>query len=1010
MGRGTRKNKLWTVLSALLVVALLVMLLPERVALALALDGVAPLARGDHTRYAESWLQPGRGVADVDGSPSEWDLTADFFADLHRDSDPTKQVEAKAYLRYDEGAGVLYVLVVAEPGVLVRTTGSHIPVSYVAVESVTVVDGTSGDNSAPPDFRWLGTGTSLYSGWEASLPLGLADQLLQVRTRVQSGGSNYNAGFAGGGLPIFLVPATEHHDVTGHKYLGATGQVPVAGWTITAERQFRSQWYPVGLTATGADGSFALSDLPRASYRIVEASRPGWEAVSPEAILLEDLDADVAGVEFRNRPATLSISGHKWENQVGAPVAGWSIVLECWQDDAWARVDETATDAQGGYTFDRLTRALYRVVEGAAADWAFVTPAEGFIEVDLTLADESVTGIDFVNRRTAAVTGHKWNDLDGDGEWDVDEAGLEGWSVTLAPTDAGGDATGDAITAVTGADGGYSFDGLYIGSHYRVCEGSGPWAATSYRQTHPDADACYHIQAGLDAAGDYDFGNQLLPPGRLEVTKVVDWRGISPDDSVAFEICIAGPSYPLGDETGACRVVGHEGGAVAWEDLLQGDYAVTETDPGAEWAIDGTGTLSVAIGQTATASVTNARRLGRVDVTVDVERNGVEPVPGQSFEVCLSGPSYPTGDCLAATWDGASLSYGLSWADLLPGEYLVTETDPGSQWLVAGSGQALLVPADGGRADARIVNARRLGRLAVTVAVNWNGDTPDPDRTFSVCIAGPSLPTTDCRTVGYLGGTPAWEGLIPGVYTVSAARPGDEWTVTPESLAASVPANGGQGSATVHFTQLRGSVTITKVVHWNGVVPDQSRSFVVCLIPTAGGATTCRTADYDGGALTWDVLPPGEYAVEEQDPGSEWSVTYSAEKVSVSDGHTATATVTSSHRLGGLRVTQVVKWGDTKVDSGKQFRLCITGPGFATPECRTLGHQGGLLTLEGLVPGVYTVAQDDPGPTWLVSGSGATLDVEAGKTASHTVVSTARQPAAQLGRGVFLPFVRRSTR
>ncbi len=36
--------------------------------------------------------------------------------------------------------------------------------------------------------------------------------------------------------------------------------------------------------------------------------------------------------------------------------------------------------------------------------------------------------------------------------------------------------------------------------------------------------------------------------GRIEITKVVNWNGVTSDPSQTFEICLRGPSYPLGTE------------------------------------------------------------------------------------------------------------------------------------------------------------------------------------------------------------------------------------------------------------------------------------------------------------------------------------------------------------------------------------------------------------------------------------------------------------------------------
>ncbi len=90
--------------------------------------------------------------------------------------------------------------------------------------------------------------------------------------------------------------------------------------------------------------------------------------------------------------------------------------------------------------------------------------------------------------------------------------------------------------------------------------------------------------------------------GDLEVTKTVDWTGITPDPTKTFEICIKGPSYPSGD----CKTVDYDGDVLAWNDLIVGDYDITETNPGSIWSVVGSNsTISITAGYVTTHEVTN---------------------------------------------------------------------------------------------------------------------------------------------------------------------------------------------------------------------------------------------------------------------------------------------------------------------------------------------------------------------------------------------------------------------
>jgi hypothetical protein len=99
----------------------------------------------------------------VDGNYiGEWNINdpltdpySDFFANMYRAGNPAKQLEAKAYLRYDCVPNTLYVLVLTEPGVPALAAGWE-TAAWAAIGSVSnkVYTGLSGDNDIPPDFHW----------------------------------------------------------------------------------------------------------------------------------------------------------------------------------------------------------------------------------------------------------------------------------------------------------------------------------------------------------------------------------------------------------------------------------------------------------------------------------------------------------------------------------------------------------------------------------------------------------------------------------------------------------------------------------------------------------------------------------------------------------------------------------------------------------------------------------------------------------------------------------------
>ncbi|BCX14686.1 MAG: hypothetical protein KatS3mg088_369 [Patescibacteria group bacterium] len=98
------------------------------------------------------------------------------------------------------------------------------------------------------------------------------------------------------------------------------------------------------------------------------------------------------------------------------------------------------------------------------------------------------------------------------------------------------------------------------------------------------------------------INNELPKKGNLKVSKVVDWKNVTPDTSKTFEICITGPSYPNPD----CKTADYDGETLEWKDILAGDYTVTETTPTGGWIVTGSGqTVTVNKDQTSSVEIKN---------------------------------------------------------------------------------------------------------------------------------------------------------------------------------------------------------------------------------------------------------------------------------------------------------------------------------------------------------------------------------------------------------------------
>lgn len=82
------------------------------------------------------------------------------------------------------------------------------------------------------------------------------------------------------------------------------------------------------------------------------------------------------------------------------------------------------------------------------------------------------------------------------------------------------------------------------------------------------------------------------------------------------------------------------------------------------------------------------------------------------------------------------------------------------------------------------------------------------------------------------------------------------------------------------------------------------------------------------------------------------------------------------------------------------FTLCATGPSYPNTDtpgaCRSIGVAGGQLIWNQLIPGLYTVVEQDAGTTWTVVVSGSPATVPLGGLATATVTNTYLPPALEV--------------
>jgi len=156
------------------------------------------------------------------------------------------------------------------------------------------------------------------------------------------------------------------------------------------------------------------------------------------------------------------ICGHKYydENNNGQfdpctehGIAGWEIWL--YKDgEPWAM---THTDSNGVYCFCHLEFGDYTVVETVPEGWFATGPVE--ISVTIDHSGQRVCNVDFFNDDTGTICVFKYEDLNGDGEWQEGEPAVPGVTINLCKD-------GQLVaTGVTDENGHVCFEDLKVGEY-----------------------------------------------------------------------------------------------------------------------------------------------------------------------------------------------------------------------------------------------------------------------------------------------------------------------------------------------------------------------------------------------------------------------------------------------------------------------------------------------------------------------------------------------------------------
>ena len=372
---------------------------------------------------------------------------------------------------------------------------------------------------------------------------------------------------------------------------------------------------PVGSIVTDANGNFLFLDVTPGNYVLSEVQRAGFSLTVPALnsipVTLATGGSSVAN-EFGNFRGVLTgtISGTKFLDANGNGVrdagegglAGVTITRTPTLNDPAGANLTVVTDAQGNFTFAAVPFGSFTLSETVPAGFEQTAPAPpGTITGNINFANRTSTGNLFGNRPLGGtVTGTKFNDANGNGIRDGDEAGLSGVTIQLT------DAAGVVRTTTTDVTGGFTFSNVATGA-YVVSE----VVPNGFTQTAPPAPGTHSINVTVgQIVSGLLFGNRAssIPTetGSITGRKIFDENGDGVFNGIdrGFE----GIVIELRDQNGVLRTTTSDAqGNFSFTNLPAGTYVLSEvlppnffqTFPGTQ-DNPGTHTIVLAPGQNAT--------------------------------------------------------------------------------------------------------------------------------------------------------------------------------------------------------------------------------------------------------------------------------------------------------------------------------------------------------------------------------------------------------------------------
>ncbi len=773
---------------------------------------------------------------------------------------------------------------------------------------------------------------------------------------------------------------------------------PIEGWTIelTGELADETPFGPI-YTLTDENGFYHFDGLLPGTYVVREVVPDGWLAITAEQY---EVTIDMGDIVFCAKFGNVEygmIDGWKfldWDmdgffDGIEDGLEGWEITLEGWLNDAippysyegtYVGPFTTYTDKDGYWCFDNLLPGLYKITEEARDGWLNTTPREVYV---LLGSGSYVFDVKFGNVPYTCFDGYKFEDLNGDGQWQDNEPGLPGWTIVIDGVQ--NDGVPVHIELVTDEAGYWATCFQMLPGTYLISEvAQDGWVAMTpdeYLFAMPMSDESWMVYTFL-------FGN--FEGVDIEVFKYEDVNSDGRYEE-GVDVPVEGWYFMLVDVTGAVVDSGFTDadGMLVFHVCMAGEWTVVEETREHVTPVNpADGELPV---ETYSGAEPETLMFGNFwDVLIevfkyeDVNSNGVYDqgidLPLEGWEFTVTGPCFAEplvvltdADGYAAFWVTAAGTYTVDEEDRL-GWTHITPADGDLEATVA-SGDLSVMLEFGNFEDVTILVFKFDDRHADGQYCPDDGDVPIEGWAFELYVLVDDVWVLVASGVTGADGTLEFVLTVAGEYKVVETVELGWFVVMPVGGEYLFEVGSGDGLLEFVFANFKlGKIFGYK---WNDLdgdgIWDEGE-------PGLEGWTIWAECGYWVGEveyylLAFDItdasgyyemasLPPGTYTVWEEAPEGEddWIPTSPAMVYVDIIGHTEARVDFLNFELGCIEGYKYEDYdGDGMLDpedlaiEGWYVYLYLDGKLFATALTDASGH----YSFCGLGPGEYTVLEED---------------------------------------------------